>query len=260
MDVIIEKWGVMVIWKGWFETVPCRLTLNTPFSALCSGILGARFTDCGLRVFWANWWWFGGGDLGLFLAERLWTPHLQPFVQEFSEHGLQITVCESPAWRFSCRENTEILGAHRIGAAISGPRIADKNFTDTRIFLKQGTRIGTNRNKGKSEQMGTNRGNPILPTPSWGPILGDENWAQDLFFSNFSGAPGISQQKSRDIPPKVWFPWVTGWVSRDVSNFLAPTPSCGRTPPHPKISGPKSLGLGSFFFPEILGGGQTCNN
>ena len=26
-------------------------------------------------------------------------------------------------------------GVHKIGAAISGPRIADKNFTDTRIFL-----------------------------------------------------------------------------------------------------------------------------
>ena len=37
-------------------------------------------------------------------------------------------------WRFSCRKNAEILGAHQIGAAISGPRIADKNFTDTRIF------------------------------------------------------------------------------------------------------------------------------
>ena len=36
---------------------------------------------------------------------------------------------------FSCRKNTEILGAHKIGAAISGPRIADKNFTDTKIFL-----------------------------------------------------------------------------------------------------------------------------
>ena len=38
-------------------------------------------------------------------------------------------------WRFSCRKKTEILGAHKIGAAISGPRIADKNFTDTRNFL-----------------------------------------------------------------------------------------------------------------------------
>ena len=26
-------------------------------------------------------------------------------------------------------------GVHKIGTAISGPRIADKNFTDTRIFL-----------------------------------------------------------------------------------------------------------------------------
>ena len=34
----------------------------------------------------------------------------------------------------SCRKNTEILGAHKIGADISGPRIADKHFTDTRIL------------------------------------------------------------------------------------------------------------------------------
>ena len=27
-------------------------------------------------------------------------------------------------------------GTHKIGAAISGPRIADKNFTDTRTFLR----------------------------------------------------------------------------------------------------------------------------
>ena len=38
-------------------------------------------------------------------------------------------------WRFSCRKSTEILGVQKIGAAISGPRIADKNFADTRIFL-----------------------------------------------------------------------------------------------------------------------------
>ena len=36
------------------------------------------------------------------------------------------------------QKDTEILGAHNIGATISGPRIADKNFTDTRIFLIKG--------------------------------------------------------------------------------------------------------------------------
>ena len=41
-------------------------------------------------------------------------------------------------------------------------------------------------------------------------------------------------------------------VSRHIPNFLAPpgTPSCGRPPPHQKISGPKSSGLCSFFSPE----------
>ena len=51
--------------------------------------------------------------------------------------------------------------------------------------------------------------------------------------------PGTSRQKSL-IP----------WVSRDIPNFLAPTPSRGRPPPHQKISGLKSLGLGSFFVPD----------
>ena len=66
----------------------------------------------------------------------------------------------------------------------------------------------------------------------------------NIFFSNFSGAsrqnPGISRHKSL-IP----------WVSRDIPNFLAPAPSRGRPPPHQKISGLKSLGLGSFFVPEL---------
>ena len=40
-------------------------------------------------------------------------------------------------WRFSCRKKAEILGAHKIGAANSGPRIADTDFTDTRTFLRE---------------------------------------------------------------------------------------------------------------------------
>ena len=52
---------------------------------------------------------------------------------------------------------------------------------------------------------------------------------------------GISRQK-------VWFRWI--W--KVIPNFLAPTPSRGRPPPHPKISGLKSLGLCSFFVPEEL--------
>ena len=68
----------------------------------------------------------------------------------------------------------------------------------------------------------------------------------NCFFSNFSGSgrisrqnPGISRQTS-----------LISLVSRDIPNFLAPTHSRGRPPPHQKISGLKSLGLGSFFVPE----------
>ena len=35
---------------------------------------------------------------------------------------------------FPCRKNAFFPGVHKIGAAISGPRIADTNFTDTGIF------------------------------------------------------------------------------------------------------------------------------
>ena len=40
-------------------------------------------------------------------------------------------------WVFLQKERI-FPGVHKIGAAISGPRIADTNFTDTRIFLIQG--------------------------------------------------------------------------------------------------------------------------
>ena len=44
----------MVIWKGWFETAPCRATPATPFPALCPRILGTRFTNYGMRMFWGE--------------------------------------------------------------------------------------------------------------------------------------------------------------------------------------------------------------
>ena len=68
----------------------------------------------------------------------------------------------------------------------------------------------------------------------------------NIFFSNFSGASGISRQNPGISRQKSLIPW----ASRDIPNFLAPTPSRGRPLPHQKISGLKSLGLGSFFVPD----------
>ena len=76
----------------------------------------------------------------------------------------------------------------------------------------------------------------------------------NIFFSNFSGASGISRQNPGISRQKSLIPW----VSRDIPNFLGPTPSRGRPPPHQKISGLKSLGLGSFFVPEK--NGQLTNS
>ena len=67
----------------------------------------------------------------------------------------------------------------------------------------------------------------ILVSRNFLPVIniGSENLAQFVF----------------SIPPK-------SLVSQGSKDFLAHPPSRGRPPPHPKLSGPKSLGLGSFFF------------
>ena len=67
-------------------------------------------------------------------------------------------------------------------------------------------------------------------------------------FSNSSATAGISQQNPGISRQKS----LISLVSRDVPNFLPPTPSCGRPLPHRKISGLKSLGLCSFFLLEIF--------
>ena len=41
------------------------------------------------------------------------------------------------AWEFSSRKNQKMPGAHKIGAAISGPRIAVGKLTDIRLFLRK---------------------------------------------------------------------------------------------------------------------------
>ena len=39
------------------------------------------------------------------------------------------------AWGFSSRKSPKMPGAHKIGAAISGPRIAGGNFMDITLFF-----------------------------------------------------------------------------------------------------------------------------
>ena len=54
-------------------------------------------------------------------------------------------------WGFFLQKERIFPGVHKIGAAISGPRIADTNFTDTRIFLnlgKFGNRLCTTHHNG----------------------------------------------------------------------------------------------------------------
>ena len=69
----------------------------------------------------------------------------------------------------------------------------------------------------------------------------------DFFSQTFRAPPGYPGK----IPGYPAQKSLISLVSRDVSNFLAPTRSRGRPLPHWKISGPRSLGLGSFSVPEI---------
>ena len=71
------------------------------------------------------------------------------------------------------------------------------------------------------------------------------------FFSNFSGAAGISSHQNPRLSRQKSLISL-GLFSREMPNFLARTPSCGRPPPHRNISGLKSLGLCSSFVPDRL--------
>ena len=87
---------LMVIWKGWFETAPCRATLATPFSALDPRILGTRFTNYGLRMFWGKVMVIWKGWIETVPCRATLNTPSSALVQKFSENGLQITVCKSP--------------------------------------------------------------------------------------------------------------------------------------------------------------------
>ena len=108
-----------------------------------------------------------------------------------------------------------------------------------------GVRVSPECQKGVRDSPGTLSGD-FLDTPEPGAQSRGRKLNTNLFFSNFSGASGISRQNPGISRQKSLIPW----VSRDIPNFLAPTPSRGRPPPHQKISGLKSLGLGSFFVPD----------
>ena len=79
--------------------------------------------------------------------------------------------------------------------------------------------------------------------------IGAKNCTQTFFSQTFRAFPGYPGKIPGYPAKKSLIPW----VSRDIPNFLAPTLSRGRPPPHRKISGLKSLGLGSFFVPEKSG-------
>ena len=72
------------------------------------------------------------------------------------------------------------------------------------------------------------------------PIIGDENWKQTFFLKLF-GHP-------RDIRAKI-----PGYHGKKFGFPGFPHPFTWKTPTHPKLSGPKSLGLGSFFLPWFQG-------
>ena len=69
----------------------------------------------------------------------------------------------------------------------------------------------------------------------------------NFFLLNFSGTARISQQNPGISRPKRLVS--LGFEGR--TELSPPTRSRGRPPPYPKISGPKSLALASFFFPDV---------
>ena len=86
-------------------------------------------------------------------------------------------------------------------------------------------------------------------------ILEAKNWTQTFFYQTFRALPGYPGK----IPGGPAKKRLISLVSRDISNFLAPTPSRGRPLPHRKISGVKSLGLCSFLRTGFRAGDEDSN-
>ena len=81
--------------------------------------------------------------------------------------------------------------------------------------------------------------------PRFGGGLGFGGGSADFIFMGAGIFLRIIPPKARDIPPKSLVS--LGFEFEGHTELFGPHPSRGRPPPHPKISGPKSLGLGSFL-------------
>ena len=81
--------------------------------------------------------------------------------------------------------------------------------------------------------------------------MGRRKKLNTFFFLKLFGPLRDIPAKSRDVPPKSL---VLGFEGH--TKIFGPTLSRGRPPPLRKISGPKSLGLCSFCFPELSGGNK----
>ena len=120
------------------------------------------------------------------------------------------------------------------------------------LFLRQSPGVKSVKKYGQAWKS-VKSAETILPFSCCPLVFLWKNRTPTFFISNFSGTPGISRQNPGISRQKVWF----HWASKDILNFLAPSPSRWRPPPHPKTSGPKSLGLGSVFFPEMIDSAKT---
>ena len=70
----------------------------------------------------------------------------------------------------------------------------------------------------------------------------------NFFSQSLRAPPGYPGEIPGYAATKIWFPW----ISKDIPNFLAPTPSRGRPPPHPRNPEQKVWVwvLGGRFSPE----------
>ena len=100
----------------------------------------------------------------------------------------------------------------------------------------------------------------LLDTVKKHMAIGAQKLNTNFFFLKLFGHRRDIPAKSRDIPPKKFdFPGFEGHTE-----LFGPHPFTWKTPSRPKISGPKSLGLGSFFVPEsmraVWSDRQTCSH
>ena len=126
----------------------------------------------------------------------------------------------------------------------SNPRKIGVAQSSSKVVSRNSLHMSTSRSRSKfsSDPVEEN----LLPDLLFELFFRERKLNTDFFSQTFRAPPGYPCKIPGYPAKKIWFSWFRG-----TCRTFRPPPLRVKDPhPTPKISGPKSLGLGSFFLPD----------